>query len=241
MNRLRKVTQILKDVPTILLVLVLAVGCTTLPEYARPRMVPVGTARDSAARGFVYRQLTVADFKATSLPKAMSAHEARINAHSCIQIRPVTDTSFSVAVRRFSQTTQYFGSIERVGFEAVLIPECSWWNPRMPKKMRSYVLQHEQIHFAISELAARKLTRKAQKTAQSYLAIGPTQQEVMSDLRAKVKALLKEATTESLKEHTAFDEDTSMSPNPRQQRWWHDDVTARLKKTEVAKVGDVLK
>ena len=61
---------------------------------------------------------------------------------------------------------------------------------------------------------------------------------MLSELRAEVTALFKEAMAESLKEHTAFDEDTSMSPNPRQQRWWMDDITARLKG---GKGGDVLK
>ena len=221
-----KVIELLKDVPLLLL---LVAGCTTLPEYARPRMVPADTVQKLSSPGITYRPLTIADFQATSLSRTMGTHEGHVNAHSCIRIRPTADTRFSIVPQRFAGTVQYFGSIEHIGFEAVLIPECSWWNPRMPANMHAYVLQHEQIHFAISELAARRATRKARSLARTYLAIGATRQEVLSELQAEVKSLLKEAIRESLKEHTAFDEDASMSPNPRLQRWWYDDVTARLK------------
>jgi hypothetical protein len=37
----------------------------------------------------------------------------------------------------------FFGRIERLGFEAVMLPDQSWWNPKMPPNMRGYVLQHE--------------------------------------------------------------------------------------------------
>jgi hypothetical protein len=223
-----KVIELLKDVP--LLLLVLAAGCTTLPEYARPKMVPADTLRNLSSTGFTYRPLTIADFKATDLSRAMGTHQGHVNAHSCIQIRPTADTRFSIVPQHFYGTVQYFGSIAHIGFEALLIPECSWWNPRMPKNMHAYVLQHEQIHFAISELAARRLTAKARRLASTYLVIGATRQEELSELQARVKSLLKEALSESLKEHTAFDEDASMSPNPRQQNWWYREVTARLKR-----------
>ncbi len=215
--------------------LVLAAGCATLPEYARPRTSPLQSTQQLSA-GFTYRPLTIADFKAAALPADLGTHQAHINAHSCIQIRPTPDTRFKIVARRLSGIVQYFGSIAHIGFEAVLIPECSWWNPRMPAKMRAYVLQHEQIHFAISELAARRLTAQARRQARTYLAIGNTRQEVLAELQDRVQSLLNAAIQASLKEHTNFDEDTSMSPNPRLQRWWYDDVTARLKKQ-----GDVLK
>ena len=230
---LAKVTEPRKTI-LLLLLLVLATGCATLPEYARPRAAPLDNTRGQLSEGFTYRPLTIADFKAKALPRDLGTHQAHINAHSCIQIRPTRDTRFQIVPRFMAGTVQYFGSIEHIGFEVVLIPECSWWNPRMPRRLQAYVLQHEQIHFAISELAARRLTAEARQMARSYLAIGATRQEVLDELHAKVRSLLEAALQASLKEHTAFDEDASMSPNPRLQNWWYDDVTDRLKKNEPA-------
>ena len=223
---LAKATELWKTIP--LLLLVLATGCATLPQYARPRTASLDSTCQQLSGGFAYRPLTIADFKAKALPRDLGIHQAHINAHSCIQIRPTRDTRFQIVARRLAGAVQYFGSITRIGFEAVLIPECSWWNPRMPKRLHAYVLQHEQIHFAISELAARRLTAAARRMARDYLSIGNTRQEVLDELQTKVQSLLDEAVQASLKEHTAFDEDASMSPNPRLQNWWYEDVTARL-------------
>lgn len=216
----------------LLALLVLVAGCSTLPEFARPKMAPAGKTWDPHAPALTYRRLAVTDFQADAAPKIIAAHEARINAHSCIRIRPTAATRFKVTAQRVSGKAQYFGSVEHIGFEAVLIPQCSWWNPHMPQSMRAYVLQHEQIHFAISELAARRLTRLARKFFQSYLAIRPTRKEALADLRAQIKRLMQKAVAESIKEHTAFDEDTSMSPSPRWQSWWLEKVTRRLAETE---------
>jgi hypothetical protein len=55
----------------------------------------------------------------------------------------------------------YVGSIPQITFEAMFMPTCSWWHPEVPEGLKAYVLQHEQIHFALAELAARNLRTKA--------------------------------------------------------------------------------
>jgi hypothetical protein len=72
----------------------------------------------------------------------------------------------------------FFGRIDHLAFEAVMIPERSWWNPAIQANMTGYVLQHEQIHFALTELAARKLTRDVHVWASETVVVKPTPQEV---------------------------------------------------------------
>lgn len=203
-----------------LLLLFLAIGCATLPEYARPRRAPVNRETVDSSEGFAYRQLKRTDFRALSLPQELSGHEKQIQAHSCIQIRPTKDTKYNVVSNDYRGKTFYFGSIQYIAFEAFMLPSCSWWNPQMAQKRAGYVLEHEQIHFAITELATRRLTRQAQEAINTFLVIQPTRKQAADELTTLIKSLIKTATDESLKEHTAFDEDTSMTFNPKQQRWW---------------------
>ena len=207
-------------------------GCSALPEYARPRRASINLDQAASTQGITYRQLKRSDFQALSLPRDLSAHEKQIQAHSCIQIRPTRDTRYKIVPNKYDDQTFYFASLGHVGFEAFMVPGCSWWNPHMPKKRAAYVLEHEQIHFAITELAARRLTRQVRKSVNAILVIQPTRKQAFDELSSRIKALINEATNESLKEHTAFDEDTSMAFNPKLQRRWLDKINKMMNATQ---------
>ena len=112
-----------------------------------------------------------------------------------------------------------------------MIPSCSWWNPRISEKKKEYALQHEQIHFALTEIAARRLTQKTQEVAEVLLVIQPTQKGAKDELRSNIRAMVRTAMEKSLEEHTAFDEDTSLFFDPKKQRWWLKRVEEQLRKT----------
>lgn len=211
-----------------LILLALLIGCARLPDYAMPR---AGLQLDDPAMiedAFAYRQLTRADFKATTLPPDQAIHAASINAHTCARIRPARNSRFTVSRARFGESLIYIGSIEKITFEAVMIPGCSWWNPAMPDKNRPYVLQHEQIHFALVELTARRLTANVREAARTFMAIHPTPEAAQTEISATVRQWIRSAMDESLAEHTAFDEDTSLFPSPQRQNWWMEKVDGEL-------------
>jgi hypothetical protein len=212
------------------LVLSLIPGCAQLPEYARPRMVAADDLQQTLAAGFPYRELTPEDFRAASLSEQMAEHAERINAHAAIQIRVAADSSFRIASGDLYGQTRFFGRIERLGFEAVMLPERSWWNPKIAANMRGYVLQHEQIHFALTELAARQLASDSQKWAAEVLVIQPTPQAVRAELARQIKDRVNAAMEANLKRQADFDEDTSLFHNPRRQRWWSWAVEDELKR-----------
>jgi hypothetical protein len=161
----------------------------------------------------------------------MSEHAERINAHAAIQIRLTADSSFRITSGDLYGQSYFFGKIERLGFEAVMLPDRSWWNPKLPANTRGYVLQHEQIHFALTELAARKLARMSQKWAAEVLVIKPTPPEVRAELARQIKDRINAAMEANLKRQAEFDEDTSLFHNPRRQRWWSWTVEDELKQT----------
>ncbi len=212
----------------VLLLAVLIAGCARLPEYARPHFHALDGTQASSGEGFRYRPLTVEDFKAPSLSSPYEAYNDHINAHSCISIRPSETSQVRITQGVYGGKMFFVGSFPEVRFEAVFVPACSWWNPEVPGNRRAYVLQHEQIHFALAELAARQLTRDAREGLNNFLAVDATYQAVRDELRAKMEALTRAAMEASFAEHTDFDEDTSLYYDPRAQRWWLEEVGARL-------------
>ena len=211
--------------------LLLFSGCAQLPEYARPHIVKIDNKQEILKKGFIYRQLTVDDFQALELPANIEPHAKNIAAHACCRIRVAKDSKFTITRGNLNQQIHYFGSIKYVTFEAVMIPDCSWLNPRVPEEKLDYVLQHEQIHFALMEIASRDLTREVREEAKNFIAIQLTYKGAQDEIAAKIKDMVRSANEAVLKEHTAFDEDTSLYFDPESQRRWLERVEHELLKS----------
>ena len=199
-----------------------------MPDYALPRS---GVAMADSAmldEAFPYRQLTLSDFRAPALRADQAAHASAINAHTCARIRPTSDSRFSVMRTRYNDSVVFIGSIEKIRFEGIMIPGCSWWNPDLPASRHDYVLQHEQIHFALVELAARRLTVDIREEARSFMTIQPTAEAAKTEIAATINRWIRSAMEASLEMHTAFDNDTSLFHSPRWQQWWQDKIEKQL-------------
>jgi len=211
--------------------LLLLSSCAQLPEYARPHLKEIDNKQEILKNGITYRQLTVDDFQALELPANIEPHAKNLAAHTCCRIRAAKNSKFTITRGYLNQQIHYFGSIKDIVFEAVMIPECSWLNPRVSEEKLEYVLEHEQIHFALMEIAARKLTRKARKETKNFMAIQSTYEDTQGEISAKIRDMVRTANQTVLKEHTSFDEDTSLYFDPKAQRWWLDRVEEQLFKT----------
>jgi hypothetical protein len=106
----------------------------------------------------------------------------------------------------------------------------SWWNPKLQEVPEAYVLQHEQIHFAIVEIEARKLNAKASELTASMHATGSSQEEVRDRIVKKLDGVIEDALGDLLAENRRFDEDTSGRYEPKKQDEWYRRVTAALAK-----------
>ena len=206
-------------------------GCATLPEYARPHLREIDHKQEVLNKGFTYRRLTVADFQASDLPSNIEPHANNIAAHACCRIRAAKDSKFKIARGYLNQQIYYFGTIKYIVFEAVMIPQCSWLNPRVSDEKLEYVIEHEQIHFALMEIAARNLTREVRKETENFIAIQSTYKDTQEEISAKIQEMVRTANQALLKEHTSFDEETSLYFDPEGQRRWLDRVEDQLLKT----------
>lgn len=207
-------------------------GCAQLPEYARPQVMLIDDQQELLKNGITYRQLTVDDFQASELPANIQPHAKSMGAHACVLLRVAKDSKFMITPRYLNQQIDYVGSIKYIDFEAVLFPECSWLNPDIYWAELEYILEHEQVHFALMEIAARKLTREARKEAENFIAIQPTYEETLEEISGMITDMLETALQTALKEHTSFDEETSLYYDPERLQWWLDRVEAALLKEE---------
>jgi hypothetical protein len=96
-------------------------------------------------------------------------------------------------------------------------PQKSWYRPEM---CNSVVLSHEQLHFDISELFARKMRQKLKETS----------------FTKNVKAEVRKIYRETLKSLTAFqnkyDHQTNFSRNIEQQLIWNKKISDALSSKE---------
>lgn len=211
-----------------LIFLILLGGCSRLPDYGKPRSFP----RDAIQPGAVvsYRYLDVADFQAKDLPDHLHDHGQHVNAYSAVAIRAAPGSQYILSPPNNGLSIQVYSVlVKNLAFEAVLLPAHSWWNPSLAREKFAYVLQHEQIHFALMEVAARRLTGKAERE-QAQLAVFDSSAEAAAKrLLQKIEEWLAESEEDVLREHTEFDEDTSGRYVPEVQQEWFERVEKVLK------------
>jgi hypothetical protein len=171
-----------------------------------------------------YRTLTKADFLAEEPPEEMRAYAKRMGAVTCAHL-----ISFPDPVYTIRQSAEGFdGSYNNLDFVARMDRECSWWNPELGEVPPEYVLEHEQIHFALAESAARRLNERAHALKVRLRPRGDTREEVERQLVEPVQELLNGAISDLLEVNLRFDEDTSNTYAPDKQLRWRNRVMAQI-------------
>lgn len=211
-------------VPALLLA---AAGCATqrLPDSAMPHVAVREPGTAPPPQAFTYRILTPDDFQASAPPAAYAAHARVMGAMTCARVAPAPGTR--VAYAHGPHGAGYVARPEAVSFRAEFDPACSWWNREPLPVPSEQILQHEQIHFALIELAARRTTERAR----AFAGEGASPDAAARDFQSRVQDLLHEIAGEILKEQTRFDQETSGQLDPTAQNRWWGDVSARLERT----------
>lgn len=208
-----------------LFTVLLLAGCSQLPDYALPQFHENDGSR---LAGIPYGQLTRDDFQAELLPAEMQMHAGSLSARSSLQIRPVQEVEIAINSNWYKGKIVYFGHVENLRFEAVFIPEKSWWNPDVPKDKEEYVLEHEQIHFGLLELAARRLTAEARAAGNDLFVIDSSFAGARDAVFKRIRDLVRTSNEAQFKEHKRFDEETSQFYDPPVQRSWLERVEEQL-------------
>jgi hypothetical protein len=209
-------------------------GCSTLPEYAAPKGGVVDAGKLDSSDVIGYRQLTRADFRGTHAPPEFAQVADRVGAATCGQVRTTSDTTFFLKWRQETPSSDkhHWVEVKKLSFMALMDRRCSWWNEQAASRAPDYVLQHEQIHFALYELGARKLNASVESIKREMAAEGGSREEVESRARRALNGALLKATEELLEQNRDFDEDTSLGYRPDRQRAWLKRVTDELSRTQ---------
>ncbi len=99
--------------------------------------------------------------------------------------------------------------------ETYFYPEASWYRP---EKANANILSHEQLHFDISELFARRMRKKVA----GY--------RFTSDVKAEMRAIYTETIEEMRDFQKRYDQETNYSRAEEKQREWNHMIAQALKR-----------
>lgn len=119
-------------------------------------------------------------------------------------------TSATVSARAACQGSQFTGSVQ-----AVFDPAASW--VREPRKATPALLRHEQLHFDITELYARRLRQQLAQLHPDCAKLGPVFDRVSKAVYAEWD-----------REEARYDRETNHGLNAEKQAAWQAQVQAQL-------------
>lgn len=200
-----------------------------LPEFAAPTGRVLDRREDVPRDMIGYRQLTRDDFQSPQPPPLYEPHRKRLGAATCAYVLSLPETHIEVVEQRSRDGPTLFRAVPiDLGFSARMDRACSWWNSEQTRLPPAYVLEHEQIHFALFEIEARRLDARAQALTVAATVTALTAEEAARRSHERLEAALAKALDDALRRNREFDEDTSMGFQPKRQKVWRERVRAEL-------------
>ncbi len=166
-----------------------------------------------------YRSLERADFKGAHAPKQFLHGPVLPVAVSCIYVVVNPRARIYAESRMIDGVATFIPSISDLAFQAVLSRSCSWWNDEH-NVSPAYVLEHEQVHFALYEIASRKLNKDAVGLIRALPVSTESAQAAVTATQRFLQERLNRTMQQVVNDNALFDRETSFGFQPeRQQRW----------------------
>lgn len=172
--------------------------------------------------GVSYRMLTLEDFRSSASSDNVS-HSKKTTVVSCTRIRTASKAKVVAIPKpllRRGEYPGYIGNITDLEFYTVLDRECLAWNQRNAGWEVSILLEHEQAHFAIMEIAARRLNRQLYEGSLKFRFKGATQDEVGRAGEKFIANILRKGTEQALARSQQFDLETDHGSLVEKQDSW---------------------
>ncbi|MDJ0848827.1 MAG: hypothetical protein QNK04_10650 [Myxococcota bacterium] len=204
-----------------------------LPDFAAPQGQLLAMNASPKGDLIAYRPLTRADFRGSEPPPQIASHRDQIGAATCayVLVDPKSQIRIDAVVEE-NGGVHYRASPRRLRFRALMDRDCSWWNTEQEQLPEAYVLEHEQIHFALFELSARGLDAESDAIARAAVATGASPEEAMFAVREALQSELSAALEAALERNRRFDEETSMGFRPRRQEEWRRRIQSELARSQ---------
>jgi hypothetical protein len=166
-----------------------------------------------------FRSLTPDDFRAAHPPSEAVGHPMGFHAISCLRIGWPAGLRAEFSERQDSGgQRRVSASITQPSFVALFDRSCSWWSPELAD--HGYALTHEQVHFAISEHAARALSKEMRIERVAVRGYGDSPKAALANLEQNLERTASRARREARREHDAFDAETRRDRSPEVQEKW---------------------
>ena len=177
----------------------------------------------TAARAdtIAYRSLRRSDFRAKAPPAERSVDAEHMGAYTCGRLIPEEP----IAIRIEPAGRGFVAHAPTLRVRGVMDRGCSWWNDELRSAQpAAYILQHEQIHFALIELAARGMETRGR----ALEARGATIEAAHAAFQHALDALHRDTATAVQRRSGELDRDTSGVYRPDVQQRWYDRVAAEI-------------
>ncbi len=199
-------------------------GCTSgLPNYAAPKISVVDRELDMSDV-ISYRKLERTDFRGTQPP---ADFDERMAAVTCVFTQPIVDKkAIDIQPATTADGDQVYDvTYKNLRYRALMNRNCSWWNSSTPGSDEDYVLEHEQIHFALFEIAAREWS----ELPPLRVRVKAASNDVMKrQIKAQFEDILRQRLKVLMEQNRKFDEETSLGRNPEKQGKWLDLMRSKL-------------
>lgn len=206
----------------------IACGGSTLPSYGAPQGELMSEAEFQGGELIAYRTLTRADFRGSAPTGPAAEHTDQVGAQTYALVKHDPGVGFAGRETRAPNGDRHVtGKIQNLYFRAWMDRSRSWWNPKPSQAPEGYVLQHEQIHFAMVEIEAGKMNAEGARLMQRTFE-GESSQEVQKDVEAAINEIVKDGMARLLDRSLDFDEDTSARYDPKKQNEWWERVQREL-------------
>jgi hypothetical protein len=205
-----------------------ACGGSRLPSYGAPQGELMSEGELQGADLIPYRTLTRADFRGSAPTGPASEHTDHVGAQTFALVKHDPGVNFAGReLREPNGESHVRGKIQNLNFRAWMDRSRSWWNPKPSAAPEGYVLQHEQIHFAMVEVEAGAMNREGAALMRRTFE-GDDSKEVQRDVDAAIHEIVEGGMTHLLERSRDFDEDTSARYDPAKQNEWHARVEREL-------------
>ena len=176
-----------------------------------------------------YRALTRDDFRAQEPPDEVADTHGQVGAATCVFLTTHPEMFIRASSRGDdARLGRVRVRAHNLAFTVLMDRDCSWWNPGDTGLPAAYILEHEQIHFALFEIAARRLNQQAARIQDRVEAVSRSQEEAIEELRQLLDAELQAALDQVMLRSKDLDRQTSRAYQRERQRWWYRQVDEEL-------------
>jgi hypothetical protein len=211
------------------LLLVLTTGCMKESPYVAPGVVHIDPTNYDETAMIPYRTLVPSDFKAEKAPREMEGKH--VAAVTVAMIR-ATASTVSVKTSTVADSTFYVATVDSFCYEARMSQTDSWWNPKHKHMTTEQMLEHEQIHFALSELGARQANAEMDQIVARIRSTGKTEAEAVRLATKRFHQEHQRVQDAVTARNAQFDMETANGQRFERNHEWADRIERELEQTE---------